>query len=247
MGFLSKIALGLVAVLFVPAALMVSTENTVPGDSSYPVKRGIENVVEDLASLTPQTKAFFSVDLTDTRYNEALALMKRNDNASVSLEELVVQTQTAAGDIASVSDPATKEQLVASLTKQIDEYNQGLAQYAQTPPAALPTTEVSAPSATKAPPEAGSTAQVFQPTPTISPAPTLPVISASLQPTPSVVPVAPQAAINPPVNDVTAARQQLKKIKEQLLSGDGTNSVQNVHGSEDSKPQNRKDQEKKGD
>lgn len=130
---LSKILLGLTVALIIPTVLVLVSQNSVPGDSTYPVKRALESVIIKLASVNPSTQAFFNVDFSQRRYIEAVALIKRGDSADQSLQELVTQTEEAATSIAEVGDPAAKQKLVVDLSAQIDEYKKGLVGLEQIP------------------------------------------------------------------------------------------------------------------
>ena len=57
---LSIITLILSIVLFPPASLALISNNAVPGDSIYPIKRFLEDGIYAVASITPGTKAWFS-------------------------------------------------------------------------------------------------------------------------------------------------------------------------------------------
>ena len=128
-SLLSKALIVLMIALFVPTGLVLASQDAVPGDRAYPVKRGLENVIVTLASLHPTTRAFFKTDMAGRRYKEAVALIRRGDQgSSQSLTELVAQTQAAATDISQISDPTAKQQLVDNLSKQIVQYKAGLSQ-----------------------------------------------------------------------------------------------------------------------
>lgn len=227
MGIFSKVVLILFVLLLIPTSLIIISQDAVPGDRTYPIKRDLEGVIAGVVSLNPQTKAFFNVGLADRRYKEAVALIKKGDNSGSSLAELVTQTQVAAKDINQVSGAETKKQLAASLTKQIDEYDRGLAGVEQTQqvqilPTATPIPSKIVPTIAATVNEAGSTSKISF-TPTIIPTPTpfpTPVVSAPIQQQPSQ---------QTPPTDIETTREQLRKIKEDLLRGeeDGDNKKVN--------------------
>lgn len=265
MGMLSRLILVLSVILIIPTALIIISQNAVPGDRTYPIKRGIEGTIASLASLTPQTRAFFSVDLTDRRYKEAVALIKKGDNPTTSLSELVTQTQVAAQDINTVSDTQTKKQLVASLTKQIDEYDQGLANFGQEQSPLFLTPTTSVPNVIVPPsgltPTPTPVLIVMQPTTTpvpihstiVTPTVTQPVVTQSLAvvtPTPTVAPTpTPSIVETTPAQtatDVEQTRQQLKKIRDDLLANMDQENEGQKHQDENKKNSDSPRQREKG-
>lgn len=125
---LSTICLILAIVLSPPAVLAVVSNNAVPGDLTYPIKRGLEDVIYAVASLNPATKAWFAGARSNKRYEEVTALLAQGKAADQTLNELVEQTQMAAIQINQVSDPAQKEKLVKELSNSISKYDAGLAE-----------------------------------------------------------------------------------------------------------------------
>ena len=125
---LGIISLILAIVLFPPAALAVMSNNAVPGDATYPIKRGLEDVIYAVASLTPTTKAWFAAARSDRRFQEVTVLITQGKQAQETLNELVVQTDIAAGQINQITDQKQKEQLINQLSQSIEKYDQGLQQ-----------------------------------------------------------------------------------------------------------------------
>lgn len=125
-NLLAKVILVMALVLMPPTGLVLASQDAVPGDNTYPVKRGLEGVILKIASLNPRTKAFFDSDLSERRYKEAITLMSRGNSADESLVELAQQTQAAAIALNQVSDPVVKQQLAQTLSEQINEYKKGL-------------------------------------------------------------------------------------------------------------------------
>lgn len=123
---IGKVLVAVLIVLLGPTAAVVASQDSIPGDRTYPIKRGLENVVIGLASVSPRGKAFFSKDFSKRRFKETIALAKQGKAATSSLPELVSQTQIASLDIQKISDTSVKKQYAKDLSKQIDEYQSGL-------------------------------------------------------------------------------------------------------------------------
>lgn len=128
---LGIITLVLALVLFPPAALAVVSNNAVPGDSTYPIKRGLENVIYAAASLNPNLKALFAKARSDRRFQEITVLLTQGKAANKTLNELVEQTRNAANQIDQVSDSSQKQKLLRQLSDSITKYDQGLLQISQ--------------------------------------------------------------------------------------------------------------------
>lgn len=135
---LSIATLILVIVLSPPAVLAVVSNNAVPGDATYPIKRGMEDAIYAVASLNPVTKAWFAKARSDRRFKEITVLLTQGKKASQTLDELVKQTQTAADQIDKVSDSTQKAKLISQLSDSISKYNEGLAQTSKTKPVTAP-------------------------------------------------------------------------------------------------------------
>lgn len=130
----SIIILVLAIVLFPPAVLAVVSNNAVPGDSTYPIKRGLEDVIYAVASLNPNTKALFAKARSDRRFQEITVLFTQGKEAGKTLNELVEQTQVAANQINQVSDSNQKGRLISQLSESIVKYDQGLSKVSKPQP-----------------------------------------------------------------------------------------------------------------
>ncbi len=122
---LSTIILILVIVLFPPAALAFVSQNAIPGDKIYPIKRGLEDVILKMASVNPNTQAWFSVNVSNRRFDESKALLLQGKDAEMSLNDLVTSTNIAASEINNL-DSGKKTQLAADLTTSIGQYQTSL-------------------------------------------------------------------------------------------------------------------------
>lgn len=196
--WLSILVLVLMVGLFPPSVLALISNNAVPGDATYPIKRKLEDGILLVVSLNPSTKAWFSANRSGRRFDEARVLIAQGkQEAGGSLNELVSQTVVAARQIEEVKNPVQKEQLRQQLTQSIEQYSQGLNQIqkqmqseqpevvSQTSPlpsaiAVNPSTQpVAADQAVKTPMPSKAT-QMLAPSPSPSPTANLPVSSDQL-------------------------------------------------------------------
>ena len=205
---LTIISLILALVLFPPAALAVISNNAVPGDTTYPIKRSLEDIIFAIASISPISKAWFAAARSDRRFIEIKTLFAQGKSVDQSLQDLVSQTQIAAEQISKVEDPVKKQELIKNLSSNIQKYTQGLNSEQQTIPPATPgpisVSKTSSPvvSSLKPTPQPVATAQptsvpTLAPPPAGGPAPTpiqsgpTPVptpVSTSVQPGPTPIP-----------------------------------------------------------
>lgn len=101
--------------------IVLLSQNAIPGDFLYPVKRGVETTVLAAASINPSTKAAFSTTINDTRFNEAQKLLLAQADTA-PLTDLVSQVQSTQVSIANVSDPVQQQALTVKAIAQIDSY-----------------------------------------------------------------------------------------------------------------------------
>lgn len=202
---LSIISLILAIALFPPAVLAVVSNNAVPGDTTYPIKRGLEDMIYAIASLNPNIKAWFASARSDRRFQEIAVLTAQGKVASQTLNELVEQTQTAANQINQVSDPAQREQLINQLSDSITKYEHGLSQISQQAgQSSVPTPEQSSstllPSVSTPPSSANTTRPIafVQPS-AVQRSSTMPQFAATPQPTAS----SPQPVLTPQASPYT--------------------------------------------
>lgn len=199
---LSILSLILAIVLFPPAVLAVISNKAVPGDTTYPIKRGLENVIFVVASLNPVTKAWFAATRSDRRFKEFTILVTQGKKSGETLNELVEQTQVAASQIAQVNDQVQKQKLIQQLSESITRYDQGL-QQASSPVAPLSqATPTPQPTQTSAP-------VVVQPTPR-------PTLTSQSTPAPTVPPTTPPTPNPIPNPSIEEARRRLEEIRGRL-------------------------------
>lgn len=193
-GYLSKAFLIVIVVLAFPTGLILASQDANPGDNTYPIKRGMEGVLQSIVSLNPVTRAYFKTDLSNRRFEEAVTILKRDNidqtMANTSLIELLSATANASADIKNVSDPNLKKTMANNLANQITTYRQNLAVVAkethQITPTPLPTgSQGSSPT---------PTSEQTNPTPTLVqttlPTPTTTAHTSTPTPTPTPTPTA---------------------------------------------------------
>lgn len=182
------------------------SQNSLPGDFLYPVKRGIENSFLAAASVNPTRKAFIHTDLADRRFSEAeKLLLSQADTAP--LNDLVTQVQSTEAAI-SAADPAKQEELTTKVIAQIDSYQAKLTNTAQqihNNPAPFSTTATQSQQALPT--------QVVTSTKTVTPTPSAP---ASTIPTATEVPnqTAPEASVTVGTAEVEEQKRQVEQAVE---------------------------------
>ena len=165
------------------------SQNSLPGELLYPVKRGVEGVIIAAASVNPTTKAFLHSDLADRRFSEAeKLLLSQADTAP--LNDLVLQVQSAETAIAA-AEPAKQAELATKVIAQIDSYEAKLTntaaqiQSSPQPFAQAPTqTQTQTQTATSVPVSAPPTAAPATQTVTAIPTPITPTNPPSQNPQP---------------------------------------------------------------
>lgn len=109
--------------LLIPTGLVLASQSAVPGESSYSIKRKMEDIIITIASLHPSTKAYFRVDLTNRRLEESVRLLSKKDAqlADQTLYEYASQTDAAVAEILQISDEKTKKELAKKMLEQLKE------------------------------------------------------------------------------------------------------------------------------
>ncbi len=197
---LSIISIILAIILFPPATLALVSNNAVPGDLTYPIKRTLENGIYAVASLNPTTKAWFAAARSDRRFQEFSALIGQGKFETNTLNELVAQTDIAASEIKKIDDPVKKQQLIAQLSESIKKYDQGLSDTSQKLQPAAPT---------------------FSPQPTSSPISTMPqspspmpMLTEPAKPSPTPSPT--HKATAEPVQPKSDEREKIEEARKKL-------------------------------
>ena len=93
-NFLSEITWAVMAFLIVPTLLIILVQNSVPGDSFYEVKVGMENAFLAIVKIFNK-QAGFQIDYTERRYQEAMKVLasKYGANSMDILFEQIVTTE----------------------------------------------------------------------------------------------------------------------------------------------------------
>lgn len=110
--------------IFTPLTLLILlSQNALPGDLFYPVKRGLEGSVLIAASVNPTTRAMFSSNLADRRFDETQKVILAKGDTS-GLSEFVFTVSKAAEEINQVQDEKTKSDLQQNFVSSLDIYQQ---------------------------------------------------------------------------------------------------------------------------
>ncbi|MEX2012783.1 MAG: DUF5667 domain-containing protein [Candidatus Levyibacteriota bacterium] len=160
------------------------SQNALPGDFLYPVKRGIENTLIAAASVNPATKAVLLADISDRRFTEADTLLLSQANIE-PLNDLIAQVESSEVAIDNVSDPKKQEELTAKVIAQIEDYQAKLTSTAAKIESS-PSPFAQTPTQTQA-----QTAVQISPSPTQA-ITTAPVVTSTLTPTQTQITSAPQ-------------------------------------------------------
>src|SRR5438093_1469689 len=88
--------------LFPPSVLALISNNAVPGDSTYSIKRTLEDGVIAITSVNPVTKVWFSQARTGRRLDEAATIILRKKSVAPaydSLNEYIEQLRETAKQV----------------------------------------------------------------------------------------------------------------------------------------------------
>lgn len=114
--------------LFAPfTVLILLSQNTIPGDLFYPVKRGLEGIVLAAASASPATRVAFRTDLTERRFKEAEKLLLAKADAT-ALDSFILEVQSTQAEIDALSNALENQQSSEKLITKIDDYQIKLTQ-----------------------------------------------------------------------------------------------------------------------
>lgn len=118
---LSLLLVVLMVMGLIPTGLVLASQNSVPGDSAYPIKRKMEEIIIALASLHPSTKTFFRVDLASRRFDESakLVALGKGKLADESLVEFSEQTKATVAEILNTQDLKTRKELAKKMLAQL--------------------------------------------------------------------------------------------------------------------------------
>jgi len=113
----SDLAWYLMSFLIVPTFLVIFAQNSVPGDSFYPIKTGMESGFLALMSLFNK-QAGFQIDYTQRRYQEAMKVLSSKYGVS-SMEALFEQIAATEESIKNIKNPEEKRQLTEVIAPEI--------------------------------------------------------------------------------------------------------------------------------
>lgn len=120
-GPVSWIAIALFAPL---TALILISQNSIPGDGTYFIKRGLEDGILAAASVNPTTRAIFRTDLANRRFDEAEKLLLAQNTSG--LNDFVDEVSSAKQEIEALDNSLKKTQLQQQLDAKITNYQQQL-------------------------------------------------------------------------------------------------------------------------
>ena len=210
--------------------LIFLSQDTIPGDFFYPVKRGMENVILAAASVNPATRAAFRTDLTEARFKEAQSLVVSKANAS-GLTTFVDEVQTAKLEVTDLQSPIERQKAEERLATKIDEYQNGLStleakteqniiayQSQETPTPIAPTSTLNSPSATPTLILTPTLTPTSTPTPAVNPLPSSkprpsPTLIATSIPIPTLT-LAPTVVPQPENTQLTEQKKIAETIKD---------------------------------
>lgn len=230
-AFLARASTLLAVFLAPPTFLILITWNTLPGQSLYPVKRGLEEVPRLTFGKT-KTAADYEVLLADRRFIEATTLIKSHN--TLGLSELNTSIALAKTKAEETQNTQAEDKLVNNLLI----YNQRLEEQKTTLLAAAspPTQSPNTPTPTITPPQ---TPTQGLPPPALSPAttPSQPPVSPPATAGPAIFPLPPRPnpelqnqetieAIDDTQEEIKTTIKELKERKEKMRKGHQENKKQ---------------------
>jgi len=192
--------------------LFLLSQNSIPGDLFYPIKRGMENVVLAAAFVSPATRAAFRTDLTTERFDEAEKLLLARSDIK-GLKEFVREIQAAQTEVSAISDTVKKQDLQEKIQTSVIEYQKRLNVVKVQLATREQTTQVAfAPTVTPTQ-AAQSGRQNSQPTSSQIEPTTLPLPTSTPVPVPSLKVEQPPIPTNTPVPLPTPTPRPIKRSK----------------------------------
>lgn len=123
-SFFSEITWAVMAFLIVPTILIIFVQNSVPGDSTYFIKTGLESAFLAIVKLFNK-QAAFQIDYTERRYQEAIKVLASKYGVK-SMDALFEQIVTTEDSIKNVDNPEERRQLAGRYINTLLEVNSGL-------------------------------------------------------------------------------------------------------------------------
>lgn len=125
---LDKILWGIPIFLAPYTLLVLVSQTAVPGDITYPFKRGMEDVVLFAASFNPTARTLFHSDLIKRRYDEAEKLLLQHQADTASLDTFIDELKATQDSIVAIPDYSEKAAFEQNLINSIDTYQGKLSQ-----------------------------------------------------------------------------------------------------------------------
>jgi hypothetical protein len=122
--FFSEITWIIMAFLMVPTVLIILAQNSVPGDSTYVIKTGLESASLAIVKIFNK-QAGFQIDYTERRYQEAMQVLASKYGAK-SMDALFEQIVSTEDSIKGVDNPEERRQLTEKYINTLLEVNSGL-------------------------------------------------------------------------------------------------------------------------
>lgn len=230
--------------------LIFLSQNTVPGDLFYPVKRSLENVVLAAASVSPATRAAFRTDLTEIRFKEAQSLVASESNTS-GLSTFIQDIQSTQLEVANLKDDTQRTKAEEKLISKLEEYQTGLSTLeAKTEQNIIAYQIQQVPTLTPTSPDLPSATPTLTPSPIPSKIPTvtptsLPLPSSQPQSSPTLtsIPTVVQATPTVPTQVENTQITEQRKIVESIK--DTKTSLEKIQKDLEEKRERRHENKKK--
>ena len=126
---LSKIFWWSVAILTIPTTLMLVSWNAVPGDSTYKIKVGLEQVILGAAP-SPNLKSTLQIKYTEKRFNEVQKVLSTS-HASESLDNFNNQLIASENSVKEIKNTEEKKIQTQNLIKTLEDVSQKIEQESQ--------------------------------------------------------------------------------------------------------------------
>ena len=136
---LNTLTLALAGILLIPAGLILASWNSLPGDSLYPTKRGLERIALAVLSPNYQAETSLHAKLITRRLEEADATIDKKAS-SQGLEELRNQLHQAKTQLDQAPNAQVKRQAAQKLVQVLATTNQQLETKKHTLATTLPET-----------------------------------------------------------------------------------------------------------
>ncbi len=134
---ISKITTYLMVALAAPSCAILITWNTLPGETLYPLKRGLETVALTLLSPSFKARSSLQAELITRRSDEATRGLIAQSNTQ-GLSELRAQIQAAKEETINAKNSTAKKEAATRLIEKLNKANQSLEKSKSSLPARQP-------------------------------------------------------------------------------------------------------------